>query len=133
MLRKRYALNHRKEKQVPTVFVTHEDPRLDYSPAFKWGERMVAVFPPGAGQITLSPQSALANARRVMQTMTREDFLVLVGDPVMIGLCVAVAAELVGRVRMLRWDKRTLSYVPVEVDFIHRGVDAPYAATAPHN
>lgn len=118
---------------MPTIFVTHEDPRLDYAPAFKWGERMVAIFPPGAGQVTLSPQVALANARRVLASMTRDDYLVLVGDPVMIGLCVAVAAEMVGSVRMLRWDKRTLSYVPVEVDFINRGTDTTYVASAPHD
>ena len=103
-----------------TIYVTHEDPRLDYSPAYRWGDKIIAVFPPGAGQITLSPQSALANARARLSSMTRDDYLVLVGDPVMIGICVAVAAELVGRVKLLRWDKRSLSYVPVDVDFIGR-------------
>lgn len=103
-----------------TIFVTHEDPRLDYSPAYRWGDKLVAIFPPGSGQITLSPQAALANARTKLRTMTRDDYLILVGDPVMIGLCVAVAAEMIGRVRLLRWDKRSLSYTPVEVDFIDR-------------
>jgi hypothetical protein len=65
--------------------------------------------------------------------MTRDDFLVLVGDPVMIGLCVAVAAELIGRVRLLRWDKRTLAYFPIEVDFISRNTDSVYAAPAAPN
>lgn len=109
---------------MPTIFVTHEDPRLDYSPAYKFGEKMVAVFPPGAGQVTLSPQTALGQIRRVLNAMTREDYLVLVGDPVMIGLCTAVAAELIGKVKLLRWDKRALAYFPVEVDFLARSSSA---------
>lgn len=103
-----------------TIFVTHEDPRLDYTPAYRWGEKIIAIFPPGSGQITLSPQIALANARKVIQSMGRDDYLILVGDPVMIGLCVAVAAEMIGRVKLLRWDKRNMSYTPVEIDFIDR-------------
>ena len=103
---------------MPTVFVSQEDARLDYSPARKWGEPIVAIFPPG--QVQLSPQVALAQARRTLQGMTRDDFLVLVGDPVMIGLCVAVAAEKIGRVKMLRWNKWDFKYYPVEVDFVER-------------
>lgn len=102
-----------------TVFLSHEVPSLDFRPAEKFGD-LVTIFPPGAGQVTFSPQTALGLARRILSRMTRDDYLVLVGDPVMIGLCVAVAAELVGRVKLLRWDKRTLSYFPVEVDFVAR-------------
>lgn len=101
------------------VFVTHEDPRLDYTPAFKFGEKLVAIFPPG-GQVTLSPQTALGQARKVLHAMTPEDSLALVGDPIIMGLCVAVAVELLGKVRLLRWNKWSLSYTLVEIDFLDR-------------
>lgn len=113
-----------------TVYVTHEIPTLDFGPAYKWGDSLVAVFPPGAGQVTLSPHVAIARARQVLRNMTQDDYLILAGDPVIIGLCVAIAAELVGRVKLLRFDRHTFSYVLVELDFLTRSADATYVATA---
>lgn len=99
-----------------TLFVVQDNPRLDFTPA-----REFAGWPPrtifGPGQITLSPQVALDHARNVLQAMLPDDYLLLTGDPVMIGICVTVAAQLHGKVRVLRWDRRTLSYLSIGVDF----------------
>ena len=103
---------------MPKVFVTSEDPHLDYTPALDYGESVVGVFPPG--QVHLHPQIALYRARAVLQSMQPGDYLALVGDPVKIGICVAVAVELIGRVKMLRWNRQTLSYLPIAVDFLDR-------------
>jgi hypothetical protein len=43
----------------------------------------------------------------------------------MMGLCVAVAVELIGKVKLLRWDRRTLKYFPIEVDFLARTPSEP--------
>lgn len=101
------------------VYVTQDVPQLDYEPALIYGEKLVAVFPPG-GQIRLSPQNALGQARKVLADLTAADWLCLAGDPVMIGICVAVAVEKVGKVRLLRFNRRELNYTPVEVDFLDR-------------
>lgn len=98
------------------VFVTSEDPRLDYSAAREFGTEIIGVFPPG--QVHLSPQIALYRARAVLRSMKREDYLALVGDPVKIGICVAIAAERCGKVKLLRWNRNTLNYLPIEVDFL---------------
>lgn len=102
-----------------TVFVVQDNPKLSYQDARKYGTRLIAVFPPRE-QVELSPQYALAQARKVLDAMQPGDSLVLVGDPVMIGICVNVAAEKIGKVRLLRWDKRDFTYIPVEVDFLDR-------------
>jgi len=99
-----------------TVFVTSEDPRFDYTAALEFGSSVVGVFPPG--QVHLQPQVALNRARSVLASMRPTDYLALSGDPVKIGICVAVAVERVGRVKMLRWNRHTLSYIDIEVDFL---------------
>lgn len=111
-----------------TVYVSHEDPRLDYSGAYKFAEKLVAVFPPGPGQVTLSPQNALGLVRAKLRGISVNDYLILLGDPMMSALCVAVAAEYTGRIRLLRWNRFTLSYVPVEVDLLERNSDGEVAA-----
>lgn len=103
---------------MPNVYVTSEDPNLDYSPALRFGDRVIGVFPPG--QVHLHPQIALYRARGVLREMKPEDYLALAGDPVKIGICVMVAAERVGRVKLLRWNRQTSSYIPIEVDFLDR-------------
>lgn len=98
-----------------TVYITAEDPIYDYSPALEWGKTLVAVFPPG--QIHLSPKTALARARSALREMTEHDFLALSGDPVKIAVCAIVAAEKMSKVKFLRYNRQTKSYIPVEVDF----------------
>ena len=108
----------------PRAFLVQENPTLDYSPL-----REHAHWPPivvfGQGQVTLLPQSALAHARARLQGITEDDFLVLNGDPVMIGMCVALVQELLGRVRVLRWDRREKTYLPVDIDFTGEDTTEP--------
>ena len=109
-----------------TVFVTSEDPALDYTPALQFGDRIVGVFPPG--QIHLHPRVALFRARAALREMKAGDYLALVGDPVKIGICAVVAAERVGKVNLLRWNRHTAEYVLIEVDFTEQSPAASAAA-----
>lgn len=109
---------------MPSVFITQESKgrngqSLNYSPALHWGDRLVGIFEAG-DQVGLFPQRALGHARSVLKQLKPEDFLVLSGDPVIIGICIAVAAELVGKVRLLRWNPQDFTYTPIEVDFVDR-------------
>lgn len=40
------------------------------------------------------------------------DYLLLVGDPIVIGLCVAHILNTHGRVRVLKWDNQARTYLP---------------------
>jgi hypothetical protein len=111
-----------------TVFISHEDPRLDYSSAYSFADKLVAVFPPGPGQVTLSPQTALGLVRSKLSGITTDDYLILLGDPMMSALCVAVAAEFTGRIRLLRWNRFTKAYIAIEVDLLERKSENPSPA-----
>lgn len=101
-----------------TIFIAQDMPKLDFAPALKYGDKLVSVFAPG--QVVASPQSALGHARSVLKGITRNDYLVLTGDPVVIGICWAVVAEYLGVVRALKWDKWESCYVPIEVNMVDR-------------
>jgi hypothetical protein len=100
----------------PRAFLVQDNPTLDFSPL-----RAYASWPPEVvfdpGQVTLHPQHALEHARSKLKFMQEDDCLLLNGDPVMIGICLAVAAELIGRVKLLRWDRREKIYLPIALDF----------------
>jgi len=96
-----------------TVFITCEDSRLDYSGALAFGGKAVAVFQ--QGQTFLSPAQDLEKARTVLFNMEEGDYLALSGDPVRIAICAIAAAEVVNNIKFLRWNRHTMTYVPVEV------------------
>lgn len=111
-------------QQAPVrAFLVQDNPQLDFSPLRDYAEwPPLVIFDPG--QVTLHPQHAVAVARERLETMNEDDYLLLNGDPVMIGICLTVAVERFKRVRLLRWDRREKIYIPVAVDF------APAAAVA---
>lgn len=100
----------------PRAFLVQDNPTLDFSPLREYADwPPEVVFDPG--QVTLHPQHALEHARTRLESMQEDDFLLLNGDPVMIGICLAVAAEQLGRVKLLRWDRREKIYLPIVLDF----------------
>tara|TARA_R110000822_G_scaffold270_10_gene1157 strand:- start:877 stop:1233 length:357 start_codon:yes stop_codon:yes gene_type:complete len=51
-----------------------------------------------------------------LRTFNDSDFLLLIGDPAVIGICTAIAADYnYGSVKFLKWDNREFKYYPVEV------------------
>lgn len=100
----------------PRAFLVQDNATLDFSPL-----REYAAWPPEViydpGQVTLHPQHAVEIARKKLGSMKPSDYLLLNGDPVMIGISLAIAAELHGRVNLLRWDRREKVYLPIIVDF----------------
>lgn len=96
------------------AFLVQDNPTLDFSPLREhaaWPP--VVIFPPG--QVTLSPDAAVARAREKLAVYRPGDFLVLIGDPIAISICVMVAVERAGVANVLRWDRREKIYLPVTI------------------
>lgn len=45
-----------------------------------------------------------------------EDYLLLVGDPVIMSLCFDIIASAFKFVRVLKWDRQATRYVPINID-----------------
>lgn len=89
-------------------------PMVDVTPACVYGELRV-LFQSNVG---IAVQPYVAKLRHELRDFSDDDYLLLVGDPVLIGLCTAIASEMNrGHVRMLRWDKRARDYIEIKVNF----------------
>jgi len=98
-----------------TVYLTQDILGRDFTSALDWGE--VETILPGTAQVVLSSVPALRAIRRKLRNFTDEDYILLSGDPIIMGLCMMVAAETnMGRMQLLKWDRRNKKYNPVTID-----------------
>jgi hypothetical protein len=83
-------------------------PSIDLSPALTYGE-IRHVFQPG--KIPVHPMAIVEMARDGLAEFTADDYLLLVGDPLAIGVATGVAMQHVdGSIRILRWFSRARQY-----------------------
>ena len=97
-----------------TVYVVQEVPKFNVLPARKYGE-LELMLPPG--QITLSAGPTVNRLKHKLRNFTDMDYLLLIGDPLAIGLAVAVASNANrGKARLLKWDRQEKQYYPLNVN-----------------
>lgn len=87
-------------------------PTVNVQPAERFGE-LITLLPPNASQLHTAP---LAQAiREKMRDVNEQDWLLALGDPSLIGVASALMVRKTGKLRMLKWDRRTGDYLTVEV------------------
>jgi hypothetical protein len=100
-----------------TVYVTQELKGRDLSSALTFGELQVVI----PASMEISPQNMneiIDTAWDVLEPLDAEkDFILLSGDPVVIGLVCAVASECAfgGQLRVLRWDRLDEKYIQFDL------------------
>lgn len=105
---------------MPTVYVVQEMPNHDIAQAMKFGE--IKILLPRTQQLAFSTAPTIRTLRRKLRDFTDEDFVLLTGDPVAIGLVCALAASFNGgRYTALKWDRRDFLYIPVKIDVTQNG------------
>lgn len=100
---------------MPIVFVT-QDTSHNLTPALKHGEIQVLTmrdFP--LWDRSLGRQSILETKRILEDYNPDQDFILPLGDPIAIGVAFALVIQKHGRVRILKWDRQTFSYNPLEI------------------
>jgi len=101
------------------VYVIQESPGKNLLPAADYGE-VIILLPPDR-QVTFSAGAVAQELYGKLSDFGDDDFLVLVGDPVAIGIaCTCASAWNKGRFKALKWDKQQARYWPVAVD-IYQG------------
>lgn len=103
-----------------TVYVVQVDNNKDLSDAKKYGA-LRAVF--GNPRKPYDTASMLAKARRVLSEWQPGDHLLMIGDPTLCGVCLAVASEQGDIINVLSWDRNSFSYMPQRWDFGQMGLD----------
>ena len=88
---------------------------LDYSQAERFGE-IIFLFD-GSKQVVMSPQPTIRKLKSLLKDFKDNDYLLLVGDPALIGLTTAVVSTICnGRYNMLKYDRIEKDYFPIRVD-----------------
>ena len=111
--------------KTPKVYITQATPH-DLTPATKYGTPIILL-----NQVkdqTFAPQPVLRELKNKLRDFGSDDYLLLVGDPVAMGLALNVAASMNnGRVKLLKWSKRHEGYFPIEVDLYDRAPRGQHA------
>lgn len=88
--------------------------RFNLEPAKQYGD-LVFLLPSEAGAD--DPEGAVRILRSRLNKFTREDYLLLVGNPCLIGWATAIAADLTdGHVKLLQWHGKERRYLAVSAD-----------------
>lgn len=104
------------------VFIVQESPGKDLLSAADYGE--VRILLPPERQVTFSPGPVVHDLDSKLSDFSDSDYLVLVGDPVAIGIACAVAARWNnGRFNVLKWDRFERRYYPIRIELFQRRDD----------
>jgi hypothetical protein len=60
--------------------------------------------------------------RKNLKDFTKQDYILLTGDPAVIGISCAIASDMTnGQFNLLKWDRREFKYYPIEFDLYQKG------------
>ena len=116
-----------KEGYKPTVYVIQEiagtrigRPKINILGASQYGEFKFLL--PELSQIIFSPGPMIFKLRKLLKNFTKEDFLLLTGDPALILIAGVIASETTGgKFKLLKWDKQERRYYPISINIYEKG------------
>jgi hypothetical protein len=60
--------------------------------------------------------------RQLLKDYTSEDYLLLTGDPAIIGVACSIVADITGgKYKFLKWDRQEQVYYPIEINLFEKG------------
>ena len=95
-------------------------PKFNIMGAQKYGKLKVLLKEDT--QIILSPGPVIFELRRLLKDYNSNDYLLLSGDPAIIGLACTIASDINnGRFNLLKWDRQEKVYYPLEINLYEKG------------
>ena len=95
-------------------------PKINIIGATQFGNLKVLL--PENSQIILSPTYVITTLRQKLKDYTNKDYLLLTGDPAIIGVACSIVSDITnGKYNLLKWDKQERRYYPVEIDLYNKG------------
>jgi len=77
---------------------------------------------PELSQIIFSPGPLIFKLRKGLQNYRPKDFLLLTGDPAIIGVACSIVSDMTnGKYKLLKWDKQERKYYPIEINLYEKG------------
>ena len=73
-------------------------------------------------QIIMSPGPINFELRRLLKNYTSKDYLLLSGDPSVIGIACSIVSDMNGgKFNLLKWDRQEQMYYPLEINLHEKG------------
>ncbi len=95
-------------------------PKFNIMGASKFGE-LITLLPENS-QIIMSPGPLIFKLRKLLKNFTKDDYLLLTGDPAIIGVACSIVSDVTnGKYNLLKWDKQERRYYPVEINLYSKG------------
>jgi hypothetical protein len=77
---------------------------------------------PEFSQIIFSPGPLIFKLRKGLKDFTVDDYLLLTGDPAIIGVACSIVSDITGgKYNLLKWDKQERKYYPIEINLYEKG------------
>ena len=116
-----------KAEQQPIVYVIQEipgtkagTPKINIMSASKYGRFKFLL--PEFSQIIFSPGPLIFKLRNLLKNYTTQDYLLLTGDPAIIGVTCSIVSNLTnGKYNLLKWDKQERQYYPITINLNEKG------------
>ena len=121
-----FTVMSKAEKQ-PIVYVIQEipgtkagTPKINIMSASKYGRFKFLL--PEFSQIIFSPGPLIFKLRNLLNNYTTQDYLLLTGDPAIIGVTCSIVSNLTnGKYNLLKWDKQERQYYPITINLNEKG------------
>jgi hypothetical protein len=95
-------------------------PKINIIGASEFGTLKVLL--PETSQIILSPGPLVFKLRKRLRDYKPEDYLLLTGDPAIIGVACSVVSDITnGKYNLLKWDKQERRYYPISINLYEKG------------
>ena len=113
--------------KLPIVYVIQEiagtkdgRPKINILGAAEYGTFKFLL--PELSQMIFSPGPLIFKLRKGLKDYTTEDYLLLTGDPAIIGVACSIVANLTnGKFNLLKWDKQERKYYPIHINLFEKG------------
>jgi len=111
----------------PIVYVIQEipgtkagTPRINIRGASKYGKFKFLL--PEFSQIIFSPGPLIFKLRNLLKKYRSTDYLLLTGDPAIIGVACSIASDITnGKYNLLKWDRQENQYYPIAINLHEKG------------
>ena len=122
------SIDYQTIKSTPsTVYVIQEiagtrdgRPKINIMGAAEFGTFKFLL--PELSQIIFSPGPLIFKLRKGLQNYRPKDFLLLTGDPAIIGVACSIVSDMTnGKYKLLKWDKQERKYYPIEINLHEKG------------
>ena len=122
------SIDYKDLKTTPaTVYVIQEiagirdgRPKINIMGAAEFGTFKFLL--PELSQIIFSPGPLIFKLRKGLQNYRPRDFLLLTGDPAIIGVACSIVSDITnGKYQLLKWDKQERKYYPIQINLHEKG------------